>query len=341
MSGHDDEALPEPVVPSGAEGQARAMLAQDRLAQDMLAQDMLVGRGIALRLMELAGALSIVGGLLCAPCGRPQVERVGRVGLAALLLLLVPMVPSGLAELWRGRALGPKPRALTQMAQSLAFSYALVCIWMDLAVSHPMRLLVGELVRARAPAVGRFLEDFGTSVAIGGVGLFVLGWMLGESGRSRQAIPKMGSALVMGLAYAIHTRGLAARTLAGEWLSVEGLVLFPAVALALIQLYAGTRKFSEDAEVLGTPGLAPVLLFAPLSGFVCAFGALAEPITGAAAGSRFARALIAVGPVVAPLAIGWAQARTAPALGGEPLLDAPLYRGLCVLGVTCAALAYF
>lgn len=322
MSDHDGEALPEAVVPAGSKGEAR---------------DMLVGRGIALRLMEVAGALAVFGALLCAPCGRAE---GGRYGLAALLLLLVPMLPSGFAELVRGRALSAKPKALPQMAASLAFSYALVCIWMDLAVSHPMRLLVGDLVKMRAPAVGKFLEEFGTSVAVGGVGLFIFGWMLGESGRSRQAIPRMGSAMVMGFAYALHTRGLGAKTLAGEWLSVEGLVLFPAVALALIQLYAGTQKFSEDAEVLHTPGLAPVLMFAPLAAFLCALGALSEPVTGAAQGHAFAKALIVIGPAVAPLAIGWAQARTAPALGGEPLLDAPLYRGLVALGLVSSAAAY-
>ena len=297
---------------------------------------MIAGRGLSLRVMELAGLGSILGLVLLAPGVRTESSRVA---LAALGVLALFTVPTGLAELVRGRPLSEKPRALVEMAQSLAFSYALVCIWMDLAVSEPLRLLVGDLVRMRAPAVGKFLEEFGTSVAVGGAGLFVLGWMLGESGRSRQAIPRMGSALVMGLAYALHTRGLGARTLAGEWLSVEGLVLFPAMALALIQLYAGTRKFSHDQEVLATPGLATVLLFAPLAGMLTALGALAEPVTGAAAHHLLARVLVVGGPALAPLVIGWAQARTAPALGGEPLLDAPIYRGLVAVSLGCAVAA--
>jgi hypothetical protein len=300
--------------------------------------------GAAARLLlDACGASALAVGAWWAARGAPDafVPDAARVALAVLVAVLLPAVPAGTAEIVRGRAATGRAGPVAEMAQSLAFSYALVLAWLDLALLGPLHWLVGDLLVARRVQVGAFLEDLGWVVAAGGAGLFVLGLLLGESGRRRQAIPRMGSGLVLGLAYLAHTRGLAARARAGDALSVEGLVLFPAAALALIQLYAGSRRFADDPDVAARPGLAAALAVAAAAAAIALLAAIAALAAGLAAGDPLVRTIAAAGPCVAPMLIGWAQARMAGELDGEPLLAPALYRGTAGLGLAAGAAGAF
>jgi hypothetical protein len=260
-----------------------------------------------------------------------------------LLLAGLRHAPAGLAALRSDPVSGDdaearaRAAAPVEMVQSLAFSYALVLCWMALAATGPLRLLVGDVVTQRKAWLGAFVGEFGVAVLVGSIGLYILGWALGEVGRSRQAMPRMGSALALGVLYFVHTRSLVPRLLSGEHASVEGYVLFPGAALAFIQLYAGTDKFAADGEGRSLAGLEHALTLGPVTAWLVTLTIHADLSAGTVAGDPVAIGLAGLGAVVAPLWIG-SLGRTLP-LKGHRLLDVDLYRGLMGLAVVTALLA--